>query len=114
MTSQSDIIKAKNQEILNQIKSGTEKYTKTKDNDEVEDEIRFGDPLKIMQSKTIKLKSKNDSNFRLITTNSGYKYLLPKSKFEPMQNRFNIEPGSRWDGVDRSNKYEQRWINKAN
>lgn len=39
---------------------------------------------------------------------------MPRSKFPATQNRFGIEPGSRWDGVDRSNKYEKRWLAKVN
>ncbi|GIX61912.1 pre-mRNA-splicing factor CWC26, related protein [Babesia caballi] len=34
----------------------------------------------------------------------------PKSRFSAVPNRFNIEPGYRWDGVIRGNGYEERWF----
>ena len=44
------------------------------------DEIRFGDPLKLIKSVNIKSKI-NQQDYRLITTQSGYKYFIPKCKF---------------------------------
>jgi len=51
---------------------------------------RFGDPI---QAITTKKKPMNASKYS-------------------WENRFNIAPGCKWDGVDRSNGYEARWLAK--
>ena len=71
--------------------------------------------MKVMKSSNVKCRSTR-MNYRLITTLSGYKYLLPNSKFgdTAKPNRFDIKPGHRWDGVERGNKYEDRWFQRIN
>lgn len=76
---------------------------------ELKDKERFGDPLKLMQSKTVRF-GKSDLLYRVLTTQNGRKYILQRCKFPSTQNRFGIEAGSRWDGVDRSNDYERKWM----
>lgn len=52
--------------------------------------------------------------YRVLTTQSGKQFYLPKCLFPATQNRLGVEPGSRWDGVDRSNQFEKKWLARQN
>lgn len=77
---------------------------------ELRDQTRFGDPMK-------QLIFKNDfdkgiSKSASASVNRGF--YLPKSKFAGFPNRFGIEPGYRWDGVDRGTGFEYRYLEAIN
>ncbi|TNV82107.1 hypothetical protein FGO68_gene12811 [Halteria grandinella] len=105
-------------QLMNQLEEAKETpFARYELDKEAEDELkmkdRFGDPLKLIKSKTIQSTLTNQS-YRVLTTASGHRYLLPKCKFPGPINRLGIEPGYRWDGVDRGNGYERRWVDKEN
>lgn len=41
-------------------------------------------------------------------------FYLPNCKFPAPSNRFNIQPGYRWDGVDRGIGFERRYLESIN
>lgn len=47
---------------------------------ELKEKDRFGDPLKLMQSKTVWF-GKSDMQYRVLTTQSNKKFILQRSKF---------------------------------
>lgn len=66
---------------------------------------RFDDPLKQV------LKKETSSSFK--TLSQALAAILP-CRFRGPPNRFGIDPGYMWDGVDRSNGYEAKYLDKMN
>ena len=65
---------------------------------------KFGDPLKLFKKNNLNI----DERIGKRT------FYLPTCKFTAPTNRFKIEPGYKWDGVDRSNGFEKRYLQAIN
>ncbi|XP_030374478.1 BUD13 homolog [Scaptodrosophila lebanonensis] len=96
--------KARNAEFLHEASKPVARYANDED---LEQHLRArehaDDPmLEYMREK--RKKQEKQSN----------KPTMPVYEGSYPENRFGIRPGYRWDGVDRSNGYEQRWFDKQN
>ncbi|KAM0749203.1 hypothetical protein T439DRAFT_326948 [Meredithblackwellia eburnea MCA 4105] len=70
-------------------------------NDELKEQDRWNDPAAAFLTKDKKKKS------------SGYSFPAYQGP-PPPPNRFGIKPGYRWDGVDRSNGFEAKFMQRGN
>ena len=81
----------------------SEPISRSRLRDDYEDELRrkerWDDPLSRARAKTHPEISE---------------FAKPQCKFQAPPNRFNIQPGYRWDGVVRGNDFEARWFERSN
>jgi hypothetical protein len=71
---------------------------------------RFGDPMSDLLKSQKMAKGEMPIDQRTLVRG----FYLPKCKFQAGINRFNIQPGYRWDGVDRSTGFEGRLLEQRN
>ena len=84
-----------------------EEYDKAID-EEYKTASRFGDPISEIRKHQRGKATEKDK--RILWSRK----IFPPCKFEAPPNRFDIMPGHKWDGVDRSNGFEERYLDEAN
>ncbi|XP_058066702.1 BUD13 homolog [Anopheles bellator] len=91
---------ARLQEAAHEMEKPLARYANDSDLDEhLKKQERIGDPM----LEYLRSKRKEESQRAGIPEKPSYQGAYP-------DNRFNIRPGYRWDGVDRSNGFEKRWF----
>lgn len=84
-----------------------EEYEQAVDQEEKQ-ATRFGDP--IAEIRKHQTGTATDKDKRVLWSRK----IFPPCKFEAAPNRFDIMPGHKWDGVDRSNGFENRFLDQSN
>ncbi|XP_052872475.1 BUD13 homolog [Anopheles cruzii] len=88
------------QEAAHEMEKPLARYANDSDLDEhLKKQERIGDPM----LEYLRSKRKEENQRAGIPEKPSYQGAYP-------DNRFNIRPGYRWDGVDRSNGFEKRWF----